>query len=247
MGSRAGDDFDDVAIAQLGAQGHLLAIDVGRHGAVPDVAVDGIGEIHHRGPAWHGHDAALGREHVHGIWKEVDLDVVPELGSVLGFLLNVQQRLQPLRPKAVGDIAVRRRCLVQPVGGHAGFSHHIHGGGANLEFNVGAERPHQGRVQRLVSIDLGDGYVVLELAGQGFVHLVQDPHGRVALGEVVQNDAEAVEVGDLGERQVFVVHLSVDGIEGFFPPDHMRFQRVLCQRSIHLALHSGEQIFAPRS
>ncbi len=31
--------------------------------------------------------------------EEVDLDMVPKLRGVTGFVLNIQQRLQPLRPQ----------------------------------------------------------------------------------------------------------------------------------------------------
>jgi hypothetical protein len=51
------------------------------------------GKVHHRGAARHGHDLALGREHVHGIGEEVHLDVIPE---PLPLVLDVEQGLQPL-------------------------------------------------------------------------------------------------------------------------------------------------------
>ena len=61
---RRGDDFDDVAVVQFGAQRYLLAIDRGTDGAVADVAVDGVGEVDRRGPPGQRQDLALGREDV---------------------------------------------------------------------------------------------------------------------------------------------------------------------------------------
>ena len=58
---------------------------------VTDVAVDRVREVDDRGASGQGHDLALGREHVDRVGKQVDLDVVPELGGVVGFVLDVQQ------------------------------------------------------------------------------------------------------------------------------------------------------------
>ena len=85
------DDFHHVPIAQLGAQRYLFAVDARRHGAVPNVAVHRIGKVHDGSPSRHGHDLAFGGEHVDGIGEQIDLDVVPELGGVARFVLDVEQ------------------------------------------------------------------------------------------------------------------------------------------------------------
>ena len=76
---------------QFGTQGNLLAIDLGRYGAVPHIAVNGIGKIHNGGASRHCHDLAFWGEHIDRLRKQVNLDVVPELGSVARFLLDIQQ------------------------------------------------------------------------------------------------------------------------------------------------------------
>ena len=86
---------------QLSAQRHLFAVDLGAHCAVANIAVNGIGKVHDGRAARHGHELALGREHVDRIWKKINLDVIPELGRIARFVLNVQQRLQPLRAQAL--------------------------------------------------------------------------------------------------------------------------------------------------
>ena len=43
------DDFDDVAGAQLGAQRHHAAVDLGAHAGVAHLGVDGVGKVDRRG------------------------------------------------------------------------------------------------------------------------------------------------------------------------------------------------------
>ena len=53
-----GDDLDDVAAAQLGAQRHRLAVDLGRDAVVADVGVDRVGEVDRRRAARQRQDLA---------------------------------------------------------------------------------------------------------------------------------------------------------------------------------------------
>ncbi|MNS61587.1 hypothetical protein D3C72_946190 [compost metagenome] len=182
---------------------------------VADVAVDGVREVDHRGATWQRHDLALGREDVDGVGEQVDLDVVPELGGVACLVLDVEQRLQPLGAQPVVARGVGLGGLVEPVRRHARFGHDVHGLGAQLELHAHAGRAHQRGVQRLVAVELGDRDVVLELARQRLVHLVQDAQAGVAGDHVRHDEPEAVDVGDLREAQVFFFHLAVDGIERF--------------------------------
>jgi hypothetical protein len=168
---------------------------------MPDLAVDGVGKVHHRGAARHGHDLALGREHVHGIGKEVDLDVIPELRRVAGLVLDVEQGLQPLGGQVLGVMTLL--CLVQPVRRDAGLGHDVHLFRSNLEFDADAGGADQRGVQRLVAIALGDGDVVLEAARHGLVLLVQHAQGRVAVQRLGHDDAKAVDVGDLAKLSWF--------------------------------------------
>ena len=87
LGIVPGDHLHHVAVVQLGAQRAFLAIDAGRLGPVAHIAVDRVGEVDHGGAARQRQNFALRCEHVDRIGKQVDLDVVPELGCVVGFLL----------------------------------------------------------------------------------------------------------------------------------------------------------------
>ena len=142
--------------------------------------------------------------------------MVPELSRITGFLLYVQQRLQPLRAQALRSIAVGICCLVKPMRSHTGFCHHMHGLGAHLKLDVGAKGTNQCGVQRLVAIDFRNGNVVLEATGHGFVELMQHAHGCVACGQPAHDDAKAINIGDLCKGQMLVVHLAVNRIKRFF-------------------------------
>jgi hypothetical protein len=110
-------------------------------------AVDGIGEINGGGTARQREDLALGREHVDRIREQVHLDVIPELRRIACFVLDVEQRLQPLRAQPLGHRAVRLLCLVKPVGSHTRLGHDVHLFGTHLEFDVQPRRPHERGVQ----------------------------------------------------------------------------------------------------
>ena len=73
-------------------------------------------------------------------------------------------------------------------------------------------------MQRLVAVGLGNGDVVLELAGNRLVQRVQGAQGEVAGRLVLDHDAEAVDVEHLGKRQALFLHLAVDAVEVFFAP-----------------------------
>ncbi len=118
-GVRRGGDLDHVAVLELGVQRRLLAVDGGADRVRADVGVDRIGEVDHGRAARHRHDAALGREDVDRLREQVDLDMVPELGGVVRLLLDIEQRLQPLRAEVLCRRAVGCAGLVEPVRRHA--------------------------------------------------------------------------------------------------------------------------------
>ena len=164
LGVRGGDDLDAVAVAQLGAQRHQLAVDLRRDAAVADVGVHRVGEVHRGGAARQRHDLALGREHVDLVGEQVDLDVLEELERVARLALDLEQRLQPLvglllqlgerRRRRSCTSSARRRRLRRPV----------HVLGADLDLDRHAVGADQRGVQRLVAVRLRDRDVVLELA-----------------------------------------------------------------------------------
>jgi len=74
FGGLAGQDLDDVAVAQLVVERDHAIVDFGAHAAVADVGVDAVGEVHRRGLRRQGFDLALGGEDEDLVLKEVELD-----------------------------------------------------------------------------------------------------------------------------------------------------------------------------
>ncbi len=69
--------------------------------------------------------------------------------------------------------------------------------GANLELHRRPVRADQGRMQRLVAIQLGNCDVVLELARHRLVQRMQGAEREVAIGEGVDHDTETVHIQHL--------------------------------------------------
>ena len=115
----------------------------------------------------------------------------------------------------IADLGLR--ALVEPVRGNAGLGDPVHRMRADLDFDRHAVGADQRRVQRLVAVDLGDGDVVLELAGHRLVQAVQRAEREIAGRCVADRDPDAVDVEHLGEGQMLFGHFLVDRVEVLFP------------------------------
>ena len=131
-----GDDFHYIAIGDFGAQWDGSAIDFGGGGMVAHVAVHGVGKVDHSRPAWHGHDAALGRKHIDRVGEQIYFDMVPKLCGVARLVLNVQQRLQPFIAKVVIVFLGGPTRFIEPVRSNTRLGHQVHGLRAHLKFDV---------------------------------------------------------------------------------------------------------------
>ena len=128
-----GDDLDDVAVAQPGAQRHHLAVDARADALMADVGVNRVGEVDRRRVARQRLDLALRREDVDLLRVELDLQVLQELLRIADLLLPLEQLPQP---QEVLLVAVRADAafLVLPVRGDALLGDLVHLGGADLHF-----------------------------------------------------------------------------------------------------------------
>ena len=90
-----------------------------------------------------------------------------------GLGLDLQEPLDPFPGMLLGGACPRVSGLVYPVGGDAGLRHRIHHASADLEFDGGAERTEEHRVERLIAVWLGKGDIVLEPAGHRFVQAME--------------------------------------------------------------------------
>ncbi len=89
----------------------------------------------------------------------------------------------------------------------------VHRVGPDLDLErLAVERDH-GRVQRLVQVVLGDGDVVVELAGDRPPQGVDDAQRRVAVADVLDQEADGVDVVDLAELRALALHLLPDAVD----------------------------------
>ena len=84
--------------------------------------------------------------------------------------------------------------------------------------------------------------MVFELAGHGFVELVQNAHGGVAVRHLRQDETKAINIGDLRKTQMLGIHLVINGIKGFFTPRDANRQTRFGERGFHFLLHALHQI-----
>jgi hypothetical protein len=101
-----------------------------------------------------------------------------------------------------------RAFLVAPVRGDARLGDLMHLVGPDLDLERLRLRTDDGRVQRLVHVRLGHGDVVVELPRDGTPQRMHDTQGRIAVLHVVDEDADGIEVVDLGEVGALALHLA---------------------------------------
>ena len=89
---------------------------------------------------------------------------------------------------------------------------------ADLHLEGNALVPDDGGVQTLVAVGLRRGDIVLEPAGHQLEHLMDVPEDVVALGDRVHDDPEGIEIVQLVQRLVLLLHLAVDRIDVLDPP-----------------------------
>ena len=217
-----GEDLHRVTVLQTRVQGHQSAVDACAHGAVANLGVDGVGEVHRGGSRRQCEDITPGGEDVDLVPGHLVAQGVEELGGVLGLLLPVDELTQPAHVALVGVSGPAPQgagargvgvLLVAPVRGHAVLGHAVHLVGADLNLHRLATRPDDSRVQRLVEVELGDGDVVLEAPAHGGPARVQGAEHRVAVLDGVDDDSQR--------------HQVVDVVEVFPPHDHLLVDRVV--------------------
>jgi hypothetical protein len=228
-GAGRGDDLDHVAARSSVRSATGSPLTLAGHRVVADVGVDGIGEVHRRGPARQRQDLALGREHVDRVGYRSILtcsrnSAASRVSSWMSSsdCSHIAPRRCGLRPLPFLPAlsppcrASARRCPSRPPRAWLGAIWNSTAVPSGLTSVV---------CRRLVAVGLGDGDVVLEAPRHRLVQLVQHTQRQVALGQRGHDDAEAEDVVDLREAGVLLAHLAVDRIE-----------RLLAARDLHLDL-----------
>ena len=89
----------------------------------------------------------------------------------------------------------------------------------------------------LVHVGFGGGDIVLESAGDGFEHVVDDTQHIVAAVGFVHYNAEGAEVKYTVYIYLLGVHLSVDGVDMLYAAEDGGLHIVLIQSFLNLGLH----------
>ncbi len=208
------DDLDDVAVLEPVVQRHEAVVDLGADRAVADVRVDAVREVERRGARGQVLDVALGGEHEHLVLEDVELDALDELGRVrvADVALPLHELAQPGELRVVVALGLRA-LLVPPVGRDADLGHLVHRVGPDLDLERLAVERDDRRVERLVEVVLGDGDVVVELARDRTPQRVDDAQRRVAVPDLVDQQADGVDVVDLAELRALALHLLPDAVD----------------------------------
>src|SRR5690606_16112844 len=92
--------------------------------------------------------------------------------------------------------------------------------GADLHLDRHAVRPEQRRMQRLVTVDAGDGDVILEAPRHGAIEAVDDSQDAITRVDRIDDDAKAEYIDDRRQRHAFAPHLLINAVQVFLAPFH---------------------------
>ena len=222
MGRLGGDHLDEIAVLEGRCQGAQPIVDPHPLAMVADLGVDPVGEIHGCGALPQAHHIAIGGEHKHLLIEEVFLDRGEVIAAVLApvIFLPIHQLAQPVEALGIARTGGGPPFLVFPVGGNAVLRHLVHVGGANLHLNGPVAADHR-RVQRLVTIGLGQTDVVLEAARDGAEGVMHHRQGPVTTLQIGTKNPQGCHVEDLVEGLLLALHLAPDAIEVLGPATHL--------------------------
>ena len=195
--------------------GDDTAVDLRAYHVVADVGVDEVGKVDGRRPGGEVDNVAPGGEDEDLVGEHVHLEIVEKVGGI-GFLLALQKPSDPgegvLVARAQGGVGARTH-LVFPVGRDAVLGGVVHLPGADLYLEGDALGADDGGMHTLVHVGLWCGDIILEAAGHGFEHVVDDAQHIIAVGDGVDDDTEGAEIVNAVHVEFLRVHLAVDGVD----------------------------------
>src|SRR5690606_16529412 len=113
-----------------------------------------------------------------------------------------------------------RGILVECVGSDAVLRRDMHGLGTQLQLDALVARADDRGVDRAVAVLLRRRDVVLEATGHGAPVCMDEAERAVAVLDAGADHAKAVEIGELLERYLAVLHLPPDRVGLLFAPGH---------------------------
>ena len=107
------------------------------------------------------------------------------------------------------------------MGGDTVLRRLVHLKGADLDLKGLAGTADECGVKGAVHICLGHGNVVLEPPGDGLIHLMDHPQGRIAVLHRLHDDTHCKQIVDLVQSLVLVLHLFIDAEKMLDPAVHL--------------------------
>ena len=186
--ARLRNNFDDVAICQLGLQRQHPGIDLRSYTGVTDLGVNGVGEVDGSGVARQSDDLAFWCKGVDLFGIQVDLQRTEKIGRILHVLLQFHKMAQPRDAPIFAIVSDQLAVLVFPVRCYAFFSDAMHVRGSNLYFERLPAGDHRS-VQRLVHIRPWHRDKILDAARNRHPDVVNDTKSRITILDAVGDDS----------------------------------------------------------
>ncbi len=177
------------------------------------VGVHLVGEVQWRCTNGQVVDLSPRRHHVDAIAEKFRIELVEEFITVPAIVLPLQQLAKPVGFGLQIRVRFRRPAFVAPVSGNAEFGMGVHLMGADLHLQGVSRRANDGRVQRLVTVRLGLGDVVVEFLRHVQPQAMHDAQSRIAVAHLIHQDAHGAQVVHLVEAQLLVTHFSPDAVD----------------------------------
>ena len=242
LGLSGGDDLDRVAVAQLVAERHQLAVDARPHGVLAHLGVDQEGEVERRGSLGQPLELAPRGVGEHLLLVEGGAQEIHVL-VVAGGALPVHRLGHEVAELGVQLLVDPAALLVDVVGRHPGLGGAVHLAGADLDFHHLALGGEDGGVERLVEVALGSGDVVLEALRGRDEQVVDHPERPVTVVAGVGDDAQAEQVVDRLEVAPRA-HLVVDRVEVLGPPRDLGLDSGGAEAVPEPQAHAGQELLA---
>ena len=209
-----GQDLHDIAVFELAVDRRDASVDLSARHAVAHSRVDRIGQIDRRCAGRHIHHITLGRKHEHLIRKQIDLDIFDEVLR-LGILLRLEQLPDPGKGFLIALLI--QPLLVFPVRRNAVFRHFVHLGRADLNLKRDTCPSDDCRMQRLVSVGLGRGNIILKPSGDRLIQIMHIAEHIVAVRHGIHDNTHRADIVDFVDRFVLGIHFTINRVNMLYP------------------------------
>ena len=207
---------------------------------MPHFGMDPIGIVEWRRTRRKIEHVPVGRKHVDALLAEVAAKCVAKALEITQLFLPIEHLTQPGNLLLIGRVClcIRVIALVRPVRANTELGLCMHFLGPDLDLYVSPLRPDHGRVYGAVAILLRQGDVIVELVRNMTPQAMDDPKGRIAVLQLINQHPHRVDIVDLIEPHALRAHLPPDTVDVLRPTGNLRTDARLIkiegQRADHL-------------